>query len=193
MLGRRSNWHTRHSNPSTPPHKRHPGAVVTLTLALLLTSAAVVNAAPLRPSRSVTFPGPLVRTLLRAVPPAISPASAFPGPAVSTILGWAPAPPASTYTGVPLPARGAATAYGCRPALDYMKAYGAPGFKFLCPGPDQGHEATTTCITIEGLCSYGKLITIAVPCPAAYMNEASNSRVLSGLSDAPIDPYGECR
>jgi hypothetical protein len=33
---------------------------------------------------------------------------------------------------------------------------------------------------------------IADPCPAAYMNEASNSWDLVGASDAPLDPYGYC-
>jgi hypothetical protein len=169
------------------------GLVATVSLTLLLSSPAVVNAAPPHPAHSVTFPGPVAGALVRVVMPRINSASTFPGPAVSTILGWAPPPPAATYTGVPLPTRGEATAYGCRPALDYVRAYGAPGFKFLCPGPAQGHQATTTCITINGFCRYAKLIIIAVPCPAAYMNEASNSLVLSGLSDAPIDPYGACR
>jgi hypothetical protein len=37
-----------------------------------------------------------------------------------------------------------------------------------------------------------RIIVIADPCPNAYMNEASNSWVMTGASDAPIDPYGAC-
>ena len=33
---------------------------------------------------------------------------------------------------------------------------------------------------------------IADPCPAAYMNEASNSWLLTGQADVPLDPYGDC-
>jgi hypothetical protein len=49
-----------------------------------------------------------------------------------------------------------------------------------------------TCIDEPGVCPNERLIAIADPCPAAYMNEASNSWVLTGASDAPIDPYGAC-
>ena len=36
------------------------------------------------------------------------------------------------------------------------------------------------------------VIAIADACPQAYMNEASNSYVVTGTSDAAIDPYGSC-
>jgi len=50
-----------------------------------------------------------------------------------------------------------------------------------------------TCVDDQPSCAAGeKLIAIAVPCAAAYMNEASNSWVLTGSSDSPIDPYGYC-
>jgi hypothetical protein len=43
------------------------------------------------------------------------------------------------------------------------------------------------------LCDEGRSIVISDPCPAAYMNEASNSWVLIGvLKNVPIDPYGQC-
>ena len=82
--------------------------------------------------------------------------------------------------------------WGCAAALAYLTAYAAPGFDLECPANAQGHEATTTCISEHALCDMGRYIEIADPCPAAYMNEASNSWVLLGLSDAPIDPYGYC-
>lgn len=55
-----------------------------------------------------------------------------------------------------------------------------------------GHQAMT-CVNVPGVCPGERLIVISVPCRAAYMNEASNSWVLLGLSRAPIDPYGYCR
>jgi hypothetical protein len=41
-------------------------------------------------------------------------------------------------------------------------------------------------------CPSESVIAIADPCAQTYMNEASNSWVLTGRSDAPIDPYGAC-
>ncbi len=82
--------------------------------------------------------------------------------------------------------------YGCGAALSYLAAHSAPGFHFDCPGNSEGHQAMT-CINVPGICPGSRLIVISVPCAAAYMNEASNSWVLSGLRSAPIDPYGYCR
>jgi hypothetical protein len=83
------------------------------------------------------------------------------------------------------------TACGCAAALAFLATYSAPGFVFQCPGDALGHQAMT-CISEPGVCDNENLIAIADPCPAAYMNEASNSWVLTGASDAPIDPYGAC-
>jgi hypothetical protein len=59
----------------------------------------------------------------------------------------------------------------------------------MCPGYAQGHQATT-CIGADP-CSPGqRLIIIADPCPAAYMNEASNSWAV--LVGGVIDPFGSC-
>lgn len=49
-----------------------------------------------------------------------------------------------------------------------------------------------TCANEAGVCPNEAIIAIADACPAAYMNEASNSWSLLGLSSAPIDPYGSC-
>jgi hypothetical protein len=81
--------------------------------------------------------------------------------------------------------------YGCGPAISYLSAYAAPGFHFECPGYALGHQAMT-CINVAGVCPGSHLIVISNPCQAAYMNEASNSWVLEGLRQAPIDPYGYC-
>jgi hypothetical protein len=93
-------------------------------------------------------------------------------------------------TGLPPP--GEATAYGCAAAESYINAYGAPGFSVACPAYSGGHQATTWCVTTTSPCNVERLITIAEPCPDAYMNEASNSWVMMGASDTPIDPYGQC-
>lgn len=91
-----------------------------------------------------------------------------------------------------LPATGApADGYGCAAALQYLSAHAAPGFILECPGDALGHEAMT-CVDVAGVCPGQRVIAVADPCPAAYMNEASNSYRLVGLSDAPIDPYGGC-
>ena len=84
-----------------------------------------------------------------------------------------------------------AAGYGCSDALAFLAGNSAPGFKFECPGYSLGHQAMT-CINVAGVCPGEKLIVITIPCRAAYMNEASNSWVLSGLRSAPIDPYGYC-
>jgi hypothetical protein len=81
--------------------------------------------------------------------------------------------------------------YGCAAALAYLEVHAAPGFSFQCPGYAEGHQAMT-CVNVAGVCPGAKLIAISTPCAAAYMNESSNSWVLSGKSDAPIDPYGYC-
>jgi hypothetical protein len=122
-----------------------------------------------------------------AATPFVTPLVPTPAGATTTATGSASARPVSGE-----PARGAATAYGCAAALAYLKAYAAPHFTLQCPGSADGHQASTTCTTRLTACDGGGIITIADPCPAAYMNEASNSWVLIGALQAPIDPYGYC-
>jgi hypothetical protein len=116
-------------------------------------------------------------------PPVAPPAAPVAAPTPVTVVD-------STATG--LPPRGQATVWGCAAALAYLTAYAAPGFDLECPANAQGHEATTTCISEHSPCDMGRYIEIADPCPDAYMNEASNSWVLLGLADTPIDPFGYC-
>ena len=78
---------------------------------------------------------------------------------------------------------------GCGPALAYLAAYAAPGFKLVCPGDSQGHQATT-CISAYPCAPGEKMIIITVPCAAAYMNEAHNSWAVQ--DGGTIDPYGYC-
>jgi hypothetical protein len=49
-----------------------------------------------------------------------------------------------------------------------------------------------TCENVAGVCPGAKIIAIADPCAAAYMNEANNSWIISGLRKGTIDPYGYC-
>ena len=90
-----------------------------------------------------------------------------------------------------MPAAGHATAWGCPAALAYLRAYAAPGFALECPGDAEGHEGMT-CVKDPSGCPDGPVIAIADPCAQTYMNEASNSWVLTRRSDAPIDPFGVC-
>ena len=83
-----------------------------------------------------------------------------------------------------------AAGYGCGPALAYLAAHAAPGFTFQCPGYAMGNQAMT-CVNHAPQCAGQRIIAIAVPCPAAYMNEAHNSWVLIGQGTG-IDPYGYC-
>jgi hypothetical protein len=111
-------------------------------------------------------------------------------PPARTVAIQSSPPPPPTSSGLPAP--GQATAWGCDAALAYLGAYAAPGFSFECPGYAEGHEGMT-CVWEPGACPGASVIAIADPCPQAYMNEASNSWVALGVSDAPIDPYGSCR
>lgn len=117
-----------------------------------------------------------------------------PAPAPAPAPPPADGPPAETFVSqasIP-PVAGEATGYGCTAALDYLAAYAAPGFWLVCPGDAGGHQAMTACESSTSPCNLLRIIVIADPCPAAYMNEASNSWALMGESDSPIDPYGSC-
>jgi hypothetical protein len=136
-------------------------------------------------------PAPAPAPVVPVSVPAPAPAPVVPAAAPAAAPAPAPAPPPPPPAPAALPARGAATAAGCDAALAYLAAYSAPGFVFECPGGALGHQAMT-CINEPGVCAGEQLIAISDPCPAAYMNEASNSWVLTGASSAPIDPYGAC-
>jgi hypothetical protein len=99
--------------------------------------------------------------------------------------------PASSRQGAASPPTGLMSG-GCAEALSYLAAHAAPGFHSECPGNALGHQAMT-CVNVAGICPDSRLIVIAVACPATWMNEASNSWVLTGQSSRPIDPYGYCR
>jgi hypothetical protein len=137
------------------------------------------------------------------VPPTSSPTpvvSAAAENAAAVALHSSPrvvAPPANPGTapraGAAAPDSGAGVPqdYGCAAALSYLRANAAPGFTFHCPGNAYGHQAMT-CVNHAPQCPNSMIIAISVPCRAAYMNEANNSWILSGLRSGRIDPYGYC-
>lgn len=112
-------------------------------------------------------------------------------PNPSPPTGLTPAMPsgAALASGVqPAPASG----WGCAAALNYLRTHADPQFRSVCPASAAGRQAMT-CFNHPPECASGDyVIEIAVPCPAAYMNEASNSWVLTRQLLAPIDPYGSC-
>jgi hypothetical protein len=167
--------------------------------AVLSEAAGAMAATIVRPVVPAPAPAPvppptMTKTTTAAAPPpapapTVTPPSAAPVPTPAPAAAPPPAPPPATPSAVP--AVGQATAWGCGAALAYLQAYAAPGFSLECPGFAEGREAMT-CVRAPGACPTSAVIAIAVPCPQAYMNEASNSLVLTGSSNAPIDPYGPC-
>jgi hypothetical protein len=189
---------------SEPNHRRQSGelpfprsllliplaVLVCLTGLALAVSSTGANAGA-APVPRFTLSPLAVHPLREASPRAASPApESDPRPApvsplASTVAGAATVVPART---------------GCAAALDYLSANSAPGFQLVCPGYADGAQALT-CVD-EAPCAPGqRMIVIADPCPAAYMNEAHNSWVLLYESlgkaippggVATIDPYGHC-
>jgi hypothetical protein len=137
-------------------------------------------------------PNPELFALTRQV--ATGPPSTVAAPPATPTTTTTPAVTAVTVrpATVPVPPVGEATASGCAAALAYLAAYEAPGFSAACPAYSDGYQATTSCAGTD--CTAGqRVITITVPCAEAYMNEASNSWVLAGMSRSAIDPYGYCQ
>lgn len=137
-------------------------------------------------------PGARVRSVHRSASAAVRRADVIVPAAQPPASADSPPPESFVAQTSGLPMAGEATKSGCSAALEYLNVYAAPGFALECPGDAQGHQAMTTCVSGASACSGLRLIVIADPCPAAYMNEASNSWALIGASDAPLDPYGYC-
>ena len=154
-----------------------------------LSAAAAAQGGPTVASAPSTAPPAPATTLMTASPapaPAAAPAAVVATPAAATVT---PAPSPTDPSVVPPVGR--ATAWGCSAALAYLQAYAAKGFALECPGYAEGQEAMT-CLREAAVCPGAGVIAIADPCPQAYMNEASNSYVITGVADTPIDPYGPC-
>ena len=158
-------------------------SVPTSTTSTLAQTPTTLSPAP---TTTTTVP----QTTTTTTPPSTTTTTTTPPPTTTTTPPPTPAPPPPAPP-TALPAKGQATADGCAAAIAYLSAYSAPGFTFECPGYALGHQAMT-CINEPGVCANENLIAIADACAVAYMNEASNSWVMTGASDAPIDPYGAC-
>jgi hypothetical protein len=165
-----------------PPvfHHAVPPLRVPFETTMAIISPKPVTATVPKPQKPVTatVPKPPAHAVQTVSTPAVPRAAAVP----------ASRPVATTPQTVSSPA---ASSFGCGPALSYLSSHAAPGFQFECPGYALGHQAMT-CINVAGVCPGSHLIVISDPCQAAYMNEASNSWVLEGRRQAPIDPYGYC-
>jgi hypothetical protein len=184
---------------SQPPLRAQRAALQTQQTALREAGAAMAAGAvrPITPPPAPA-PAPTATTTTTTTTTAVPPAPA-PTPTPTPAPAPAPAPPpAATVAAAPapsdpgvLPAVGQATGWGCAAALTYLQAYAAKGFALECPGYAEGREAMT-CMNQAGACPGTSVIAIADPCPQAYMNEASNSYVITGVADTPIDPFGPC-
>ena len=168
---------------SQPPLRAQHAALQAQQTALKEAAAAMAGAI-VRPITPPPAPAPAPTTSATTTALVPTPAHA-PAPAATVAAAPAPGDP-----GV-LPAVGRATAWGCAAALTYLQAYAAKGFALECPGYAQGREAMT-CMNQPGACPGTSVIAVADPCPQAYMNEASNSYVITGVADTPIDPFGAC-
>jgi hypothetical protein len=143
---------------------------------------------PATPAPATPPPTTTTTTTTAPSPPPTPPAAPVTPPTATLAAAPAPAPAPSDPSA--LPAVGQATAWGCGAALTYLQAYAAKGFSLECPGYADGREAMT-CFNTSS-CPSSAVIAIADPCPQAYMNEASNSLVMTGAAHAAIDPYGAC-
>ena len=130
------------------------------------------------PAPTTTPPAPTTTT----VPAAATPASTTSTTAPRATVEATRVRTVSTATGN--------SGSGCAAALAFLAAHSAPGYQYICPGYAEGHQAMT-CDHMAA-CPDSKLIVIADPCPAAYMNEAHNSWIISGLATGVIDPFGYC-
>ena len=161
-------------------HNVHPQPVAAVFEAAYTppTTAAGVATAP-DPAAAPTHSRPAVASSTRATP-ARRPTVKRPAATVKPLR-------TSTSAAVAAPSR---AGWGCGAAIAWLSSHSAPGYQMVCPGYAEGHQAMTCNNTAA--CPGEHVIVIAVPCPAAYMNEAHNSWILSGLAVGKIDPYGYC-
>ena len=180
----------------TQEWRRVVAGLWTIGLSSMVLSAMWVSRAD---ANGTTVPAVFTKHVAAApttVPPTTVPpttTTTAPPPPPTTVPPPPPPPPPASAPASPPPG------WGCGAAMAYLAAHEAPGFSSSCPGPNDGHQATTTAYYSNG--DVTGTIGIEVPCPAAYMNEAHNSWVLrsrylgtpipDGLGDV-IDPYGYC-
>jgi hypothetical protein len=164
-------------------------AVMTMVAAQLVMDGPVTSQPPLKAQRTALqghhaaieeAAAAMAAAIVRPITPPPPPA-----PAPTAAAAVAPSEPGA------VPTVGQATAWGCGAALAYLQTYAAKGFTLECPGYAEGREAMT-CMNQAGACPGTSVIAISDPCPQAYMNEASNSYVILGVAETPIDPFGAC-
>lgn len=148
------------------------------------TTAAVARAHPDTATRSRRTFTPSPTTTAPHAPSSAPATTAASAPPTASV----PAAPAPTN---PPPPTSVPSDDNCVTARTYLASHAAPGFTIVCPGNALGHQAMT-CVNVAGVCPGAEEIVIAVPCPASWMNEASNSWVLTGRRAGSIDPYGSC-
>jgi hypothetical protein len=189
-------------DPAAMPPLLKSGLLCLIFVAVIVVCAAPVAMWLVAPTSdtgpATAFPAPVTRTASVAVAgPSTSTTTASPAPlAASHPAGGAPA----AVTPLATTARTPAPAPGCPAALAYLATYAAPGFQSVCPGDAEGAQALT-CFGHAPCAPGQRMIVIADPCPAAYMNEAHNSWVLlhNALGtpipggNTAIDPFGYCR
>lgn len=186
----------------TDLERRVAGLLAVAVMILLFTAAAATGAVGHR-SRLLEAAaaggsrlGSAVVLIQAGLPPVTTPPTRPPAPAPAAMPVRA-APTTVPATRPPRPsglrpaALASASGYGCPAALAWLAAHAAPGFRFVCPGYAMGHQAMT-CRNIPGVCPGDAVIIIAVPCPAAYENEAWNSLLSVGLASGRVDPFGAC-
>jgi hypothetical protein len=174
-------------------------AVATASLLILgsvyaITLAPSTAASPVTPHDAIsdTYPAAAIVRLVTPSPPKPTATTARIAPSAPSARTVAPAKRTTAHlrTGAAV-SSSSSSGYGCGPALAYLRSHAAPGFRFQCPGNAWGHQAMT-CANHAPQCPGSRIIAIAVPCRASYMNEASNSWVMLGLRHTAIDPYGYC-
>jgi hypothetical protein len=163
-------------------HKAIQEAATAMAAAIVRPISPPPAPAPPPSTTTTTTTTTVPPTTPTTVPPASAPA---PAPVATVAATPAPSDPGA------VPPVGRATAWGCTAALAYLQAYAAKGFALECPGYAEGQEAMT-CMNQASACPGTSVIAIADPCPQAYMNEASNSYVITGVAETPIDPFGPC-
>ena len=173
---------------------RLPGTLGVAAGALFCIGLGVVMArsAGLTPPLSAAGIGNSPATRELVTRPARLVAAPIPGPTHGVPPAVKRSPPVLTGVTVKIMPAALPPGWSCAAAVHYLDAHAAPGFSFVCPGFALGHQAMT-CDNVSGVCPGQKVIVIAVPCPAAYENEAWNSRVLENLASGPLDPFGYCR
>jgi hypothetical protein len=175
-------------DPAAMPPMLRSGLLTLIFVAVIVICAAPLSLWLVAPASdtgpATAFPAPVAHGASVSVPgPSTSPTTQSPPSAVSPDAATRPAAPAT----------------GCAAALAYLSTHAAPGFQSICPGYAEGAQALT-CLGHAPCAPDERMIVIADPCPAAYMNEAHNSWVLLHDSvgvaipggNSTIDPYGYC-